>query len=319
MSIGLPVHEGERFLDDAIRSIRTQTFRDFELVVSDNASTDRTAAIIDEHARDDPRIRVHRWEENVGASRNFNHLVSLARGRYFRWAADDDRLEPTYLARCVEVLDADPSVVLCTTGARFIDETDRDLGSAGRPMRRLASERPSDRFRDLVLTNHLCLEVFGLVRIEVLRRTPLLAPYINSDRVLLAELGLRGKLHVVSDELFRCRDHPGRSVRAIPFHLRSAWFDPARAGERAFPHLKTFAEFRRCLERVPLDRSERRRCRRTLARWWTVNANWARAASDLLVAAIPASYGLLEAAKRRWLSSIGRGWDDVRSPGASGD
>src|ERR1700742_2966611 len=99
VSIGLPVFNGERYLEEALFSLLNQTFRDFELIICDNASTDRTPDICTRHAARDRRIRYARNARNLGASSNFNKCFMLARGRYFRWAAYDDKCGPEHLAQ----------------------------------------------------------------------------------------------------------------------------------------------------------------------------------------------------------------------------
>lgn len=99
VSIGMPVYNGERFIDEAIRSILAQTFGDFELLISDNASSDATAAICARYARQDPRIRYVRQASNLGAMGNFQYLLDHARGRYFMWAACDDFWDPEWVER----------------------------------------------------------------------------------------------------------------------------------------------------------------------------------------------------------------------------
>ena len=113
VSIGLPVHNGAAFLAEAIESIPAQTFTDFELVISDNASTDRTPEICRSYTAADGRIRYYRQEANIGAARNYNVVFQRSSGKYFKWAAHDDLIRPTYLARCVAALEADPEAVLC--------------------------------------------------------------------------------------------------------------------------------------------------------------------------------------------------------------
>ncbi len=112
LSIGLPVYNGERFLSAAIDSLLRQTFEDFELIISDNASTDATGAICRGYADQDRRIRYLPTKENIGSAPNFNRVIELASAPYFSWAAHDDVRAPQYLERCVEVLDRDPSVIL---------------------------------------------------------------------------------------------------------------------------------------------------------------------------------------------------------------
>src|SRR5687768_11197719 len=135
LSIGLPVYNGERYLQGAIESLLSQTFDDFELIICDNASTDRTQSICTAFAARDPRVRYFRNDRNVGAAGNFNLAFRRSRGRYFKWAAHDDLHEPDYLARCVAALDADPSAVLCQTATRVIDPVGSEVPTlpGGRP------------------------------------------------------------------------------------------------------------------------------------------------------------------------------------------
>src|SRR3990172_5433048 len=122
VSIGLPVYNGENYIEKAINSILSQTFKDFELIISDNASTDNTMDICKILSAKDRRIRYYRNEINRGAAWNFNRVFQLARGKYFQWACHDDVWIPTLLERYVEVLDQMPKVVLCYTKTTYIDE-----------------------------------------------------------------------------------------------------------------------------------------------------------------------------------------------------
>ena len=122
LTIGLPIYNGEQLLPQALESMLTQEFDDFEVVISDNASVDRTPELCAAYAAKDRRIRYVRNERNLGSIPNFNKLVGLAKGEYFKWAAHDDWCEPEFVGRCVEVLDADPGVVLCHAKATRVDE-----------------------------------------------------------------------------------------------------------------------------------------------------------------------------------------------------
>src|SRR5215813_13707549 len=123
VTIGLPVYNGERFLEQTLDSLLVQSYADFELIISDNASTDRTEEICRVYALKERRIRYSRNEANRGYAWNYNHLFALSTGEYFKWATADDVCQPNYLARCVDVLDSDPSIVLAFPKTRFIDET----------------------------------------------------------------------------------------------------------------------------------------------------------------------------------------------------
>lgn len=267
VSLGLPVFDGERYLAEALDCALAQTCRDFEIVISDNASTDATEAICRDYAGRDPRIRYHRSPENRGAAWNFNHTLALARGAYFKWMAHDDRMAPTFLERCVSVLDEEPDVVLAYPRSAQIGEHGERIGPVEFELHGDARE-PHERFRHQICVHHRCFHVFGLMRTEVLRRTRAIDTYVGSDRVLLAHLALLGRLHEVPEELFFQRQHPGRSTAAQPtLQGRAAWFDPTRAGARTFPHWRLGAEYFAAVGRTGLGAGERIRCRLQLVRW----------------------------------------------------
>ena len=121
VSIGLPVYNGAEYLTQTLDTLLKQSFRDFEIIISDNASTDATQEICTQYQELDPRIKYYRVDENKGAAWNFNRVFQLARGKYFKWAAHDDLILPTFLERCVEVLDNSPDVVLVFTKLDIID------------------------------------------------------------------------------------------------------------------------------------------------------------------------------------------------------
>ena len=121
VSIGLPVFNGDRFLRESIDSLLAQSFSDFELVISDNASTDDTSAICEEYERADSRIRYVRNKTNIGGFRNHNKVFELSTGKYFAWASHDDIRLPKYIESCVEVLERSRETILCYTKTTIID------------------------------------------------------------------------------------------------------------------------------------------------------------------------------------------------------
>jgi glycosyltransferase involved in cell wall biosynthesis len=110
VSIGLPVYNGENFIREAIDSILGQIFCDFELIISDNASSDGTEEICRSYAGRDQRVRYYRNEENIGSSGNYTRVFLLAKGKYFKWTAHDDICKPDFIEKCIEVLDKDDSL-----------------------------------------------------------------------------------------------------------------------------------------------------------------------------------------------------------------
>ncbi len=282
LSIGLPVYNGERYLRFALDSILSQTYKDFELIISDNASTDTTKLICQEYAARDPRIRYFRNLENVGAAENFNLTFELAKGVYFKWAAADDVLSPTFLEECVNVLDDHPDVVLAYSKVNRINPGGEIDGVYDYEMR-VNAPAAHTRFHDLIMVNHFCIAVFGVVRREVLARTPLIAKFVGSDRTLLAEIGLRGKLCEVPAYLFHRRDHPQASTRLFPKYNRLIWFDPSKSCHLNLIYWRVGFEYVLSVLRVQMPLAEKLQCLRTSAQWFTSRR---RQLSDDIKAAI---------------------------------
>ena len=230
VSVGLPVFNGSDFLPQAIRSLLNQDCDSFELIISDNGSTDDTQLICREAAASDARVRYHRNETNVGAARNYNKVFHLARGRYFKWAAHDDECHPAMLRRCVDVLDRAPSsVVMVYPLAELIDEHGRTLEST---LDRIASgdPRPYRRLAHLLTSLNMCDPVFGVYRTHYLRRTGLIGSFFGADYVMLGELAMMGEILELDEHLFRLRAHTKRSMVANSnSRARTVWFDPAAA------------------------------------------------------------------------------------------
>lgn len=273
VSIGLPVYNGEAFLADAVDSLLGQSFADFELIISDNASTDATESLCRERASRDHRIRYYRNPANIGAMRNFNRVFELSSGEYFKWAAHDDVHEPEYLARGVGVLDTNPDIVLVCPQSRDIDEHGNTLKIASFGID-MDSPRVHVRFRELIRREHSCVAVFGLVRAHILRGTRLLGDYADCDRVLLAEIGLAGRMREIAEPLFVHRMHKNRSVWQYKSRqTRSAWFDPSKAGRPVFPYCRQYAAYMSAIARAPLSASERVACAAQMPRWLAHNAD----------------------------------------------
>lgn len=223
VSIGLPVFNGERYLARALDSLVAQDFEDFELIISDNASTDGTAEICQEYAGRDPRIRLHRNERNIGAVGNFNHTLELSSGEYFKWAAHDDWCAPEFLTRCIETLDNDPSTVLCFTAMGVADEEGRVFRVHREDLDSAASARPRTRFRTVLWSLVDCTSpVFGLMRRHTLRSHGVVLPNAPElDRILIGELSLLGRIRQLPDVLFLHHGPPGH-----PRRDQWTWMDP---------------------------------------------------------------------------------------------
>ena len=299
VSVGLPVFNGEDYLEEALDSILAQTYSDFELIISDNASTDRTEEICRAYTVRDKRIRYFRNETNLGAAKNFNRVFELSSGEYFKWASYDDVLGPEFLSRCITVLDQDSSIVLCHAKTGRINEHSALVGVYEEyQYLRLGSRKPHKRFFDLIRLNHSCNIVFGVTRASALRMTSLIGPYPASDRVLLAQLGLIGRLHEIPDMLFYRRDHPQTTWEVWDDKPeRVAWYDSTKAGRMVFPYWRLCFEYFMSINRVPLGWSDRLLCyvqwaRLFKQRWRQNRPMWSWLVMDLQ-----------RAAKQIWLRS----------------
>lgn len=280
VSIGLPVHNGMPYLPEAIDSLLEQSHEDFELIISDNASTDGSADVCRHYAEIDSRVAYHRNETNMGAAWNFNKVFALSRGRYFRWCAHDDICHPDLLACCVKALDEMNEVVLAYPKTVTIDASGRPMRVAGHHLR-VYDPRVFRRFGSLICTNHACLPVFGLMRREALAQTRLIGTYVASDRVLLTELVLQGRFYEVPKVLFFHRDHAGRSTKAhCDMRSRARWFDPKNDCCTIFPNWRLLKEYTGSLSRAQLKASERSICWFQFLPW--LAANWRGMIRDVL-------------------------------------
>ncbi|MEZ5857069.1 MAG: glycosyltransferase family 2 protein [Hyphomicrobiaceae bacterium] len=223
LTIGMPVYNGEAFIGSTLQCLLGQTFGDFEIIVCDNASTDKTVAIVEEIARRDPRVRLIANTRNIGANANFSKVAANATAPYFKWAAHDDLYGAEFLARCIAALDADPGVVLAHADSVFIDEAGRNFSRGKAPGEWIEAKSgasyfsdpidlgeaptPIARFRQVLFSSLWGTHMFGVIRTSALRQTHLIQNVPNSDRPLLAELALLGRFKGVRQPLFLKRFH----------------------------------------------------------------------------------------------------------------
>ena len=277
VSIGMPVYNGERYLDNALNSILAQTFTDFELIISDNGSTDKTEEICRHYASLDRRIRYFRNEENLGAGWNFDRVAELPSGKYFKWACHDDLCALEFLQQCVDILEQDSSIVLAYPKTLIINEHAEEV-EKHEDRFHLQSSRPAERFKiyhHLVRYGNECHPFHGLIRREVLTQLLPLGSYPSSDLILLGKLALYGKFYEVPSYLFWKRDHPASSVRAHrPFRERIAWYDPTKKGKLHLTRWKWFGEYLHAIHTAPLSWHERVKCDFQMLQWVTWNSVW---------------------------------------------
>jgi glycosyltransferase involved in cell wall biosynthesis len=261
VSIGVPVFNGANFIREALDSLLDQSFRDFEIIISDNDSVDDTPEICAVYAQADDRIRLTRHPCNRGAAWNYNFVFKQARAPYFKWASHDDVCKPSFLKRCVEVLDNRPDVVLCFTNTTIIDAHSKPC-QIYRNQLHLQHSNPAQRFRSCLFRRATeSNAIFGLLRVSALEQTRKIDNFVGSDNILLAQLALLGCFYEIDDALFLRRDHPETSLRANPSQRNlHRWFDPQKE-KYVFPTTLRWAiEYAKVLFDIPLPSKIRYNC-----------------------------------------------------------
>jgi glycosyltransferase involved in cell wall biosynthesis len=284
VSLGLPVYNGERFVGQAIQSVLNQTYTDFELIISDNASTDGTAEICEAFARKDPRIRYIRQEINVGAKANFNRVFEYSRGEYFKWVAADDVCGPRYLELTVAALDRDPTFVLAHTLSETIDGKGEIVSAEamkskiiydeGVPVRVHKSDPPRKlddadahrRFREILIGTRWCFEIFALIRREGMLRTYPKLEFYGSDKVMLAQLSLMGRFAEVQELQFYRRAHHGNSTN-MTVAARETWSRPQKAKWKLPTQFPCMLGYTKAALTLPPHLSDRAKCMKVLIRF----------------------------------------------------
>jgi len=270
LSIGLPVYNGENYLAESLDALLGQSYDDFELIISDNTSTDGTADICRRYGKQDSRIRYIRQPRNIGLGPNHNFVFEQARGELFKWASHDDLYARDLLQCCVDALDENPHVVLAHSWTAIVDGSGAVATFLEYPLA-TTSLRAPERFHSMLFANGGD-DGYGVVRANVLRRTALHGSYHHADRVIGTEIGLNGPFYQVPDWLYFRRDHPEREERACPtLRTRCANMDPRRADRLRHPAVRLYGEYIlgyvAAIRRAPLSPADRRECYRYLAQW----------------------------------------------------
>ena len=269
VSIGVPVYNGENYLRRALESITNQTYKNLEILIADNASTDGTEAICREFAAKDDRIRYHRHPANLGASANHAFVLRFTTGKYFRVAAHDDEMAPTLVERCVEVLEADPKVVVAITRVLSIDDDSTPGAEIDGHLKGMSSLNPIERFGLISCRPNWATPIFGVMRRQAIEGREILGRYTGADRTFLAEMALAGPWRQVDELLFFRRGHATNSTKTFPDEWqRRQWFDTSiQSSSIAFPQWRRLAELAKVVDRSSLSPRSKVGAYLQLARW----------------------------------------------------
>lgn len=212
VSIGLCVFNGERFLRKSIESLLSQEYENFELIISDNASEDRSREICREYLARDPRIQFSANNINTGCRGNGLKVLDLARGKYFMWAGCHDLWHSRFVSSCVEVLEKDPEVVLAYPRTLLVDIDNNTI--------ELMNDRIDtrglnalERFKKIIWELGYCNMIYGLFRSEILKKLDFSrVPVIGEDNKTLAEISLYGAIAQIPEPLYYRRENlPGET------------------------------------------------------------------------------------------------------------
>lgn len=260
ISVGLPVYDGDRFLDETITSILSQDVAGMELIISDNGSTDETRSIISQRSSRDDRIRAVFSEDNLGAAWNFNNVLRLARGDYFHWSGYDDLMDPTMLRRCIDALQESSGSVLAYPQTRIIDEHGALIKEYDNGMH-LTQSDAALRLRQYLWNVGMANPMFGVFPTVEIRAVGGLGAYPSADLVMLARLALRGPIVEVPEPLFMRRIHEKQSWRGVGLYEGFAeWFDPTHKKKIVFTDWRVFGELLRACFKEDLPLGQRIRC-----------------------------------------------------------
>jgi glycosyltransferase involved in cell wall biosynthesis len=285
VSIGLPVYNGQDFVGQAVESVLNQTVEDWELIISDNASSDLTLTICQEFARKDNRIRIVLNERNLGTAPNFNRTFHESRGRYFKWLAHDDYCGPEFLEVCLQLLETDEHVALAVPKLVYVDASRRPLGRQTSDMSvhgTAATERVS-RLMDLErASTDVFWSLYGVIRRRVLEETRLMEIFNASDQVLLLEIALRGTFAQAPQELLFRREHglaaSMKTDRSAADRAKWNYSDDKRT--LVFPYWRLLREHLASIRNSRISPTDQTRCAASVLRRFSLH--WKDLARELL-------------------------------------
>ena len=218
VSIGMPVYNGEKYIRQAIDSVLAQTFTDFEVIISDNASTDKTETICREYQKQDKRIKFIKQEENKGGSFNFPYVLGKAKSEYFVWLAYDDFWEPTFLEKNVLILNSNKNVVGSIGLVKYYGVKDfhikKNLTFKIKNLMKRGSNKEHEKYvhvrpvsgayekkASIYLRFDQASFIYGLFRTEKLQNRMVVVDKTGWDLLLILNILKDGDLHVIDEIL----------------------------------------------------------------------------------------------------------------------
>jgi len=241
VSVGVPVFNEEKFFNRTLGSLLDQDYPNFEIIISDNASSDNTPIIADKYKKLYPKIiKYFRNDNNIGSIANFNQVINYASGKYFVWAGSHDLLSKNYISESVKVLNSNPNVVIIYPRTIWIDLHDNFLNiSSG-----FVDTRGQDilcRFNQILWANQHA--IYGVMRLSILRQTRGYRQITAPGAILLGELALKGDLAFVSEAIwYRRQFRVKESKKEHRIRYRKALYSSTNKN-KYFPHWRIPIEY----------------------------------------------------------------------------
>jgi len=268
LTFGIPVYNGERFLPAALESIQAQDLQDIRIVISDNGSTDGTEEYCRAAAARDPRIDYRRYDENRGGIWNYRNVLELCDTELFSWMAADDVKLPGFASETIAALDAaGPTAAFACPRTRLIDADGVVYEDLNDLHMGLDAPTAHQRVRGLLKAqaSHL---MYGVIRMDAIRRTRGILSALGDDMILLVELLCQGTMVLAPQQTFLQRRHDTQvSVQGV---TSSSWFAPGQKPNRSFAETVTFFELYRGVAHSGLPLREKLRCWGAVTRWWVI-------------------------------------------------
>jgi glycosyltransferase involved in cell wall biosynthesis len=243
VSIGMPLYNDEDFLEESLNSLLNQTFSNFELIISDDASTDNSSEICKKYKDNDKKIKYYRNEKNLGEIANFNKALSFAKGKYFMWASGHDIWKPSFIEKCVEKLESEPSAVACTTFYNHVDTK----GNFIKRNTRVFNTINNSKFVGFIKAIWILFDpvIYGVIKTKELKKTRGYLYVLGPDHVVRVELSLFGKFTQIPEPLFSFRKKRKEDTKQADERRLKSWkqFNKMNWFYLKLPHLATVHEY----------------------------------------------------------------------------
>ena len=243
ISIGLPIYNSQKFIRKRLENILVQTFNDFELIISDNASTDDSVKICKEFMEKDSRIKLYVQDKNIGQFNNYNFILDHVLGEYFIWIAADDLLSPEFLEENFNVLKADKKIVTSVSKLKMFGEFTNNLEEKKKSIFKKienkiktraaymdcfpVSGEYNDRVSKFFKKCRHSQVFYGLHRTEAIKKCIITKPFIGQDTFYALSLLRYGEIHVIDDVLMNVFDggdsRSGNMIKIVKM-VNSDWY-----------------------------------------------------------------------------------------------